>query len=482
MSLSVSSRVPADASSASQSWLSFRLLTGIYAGIVFGLVAMNLSFHGFNGDVLSNVSIGRWILAHGRIPGHNHWTQAMAGRPFSDTEWLFAVGLAWAYQAGGRLAVYALLLPFIAVTAGFIGYWAAQVGSWRGMIVATVAAINLMIVASPRPQWVSYAAFALGLWAIQQARQHHWRPLGLFLAIIPLWANAHASVVLAPALLLNETIWSPGRTRWRWAGATGLAALLTLVRWGGAASGSLFYAHVFTPGVLNVISEWQSPNFHTVMAFILLPTILLAWSVLLPWVWREKRSAVVLWVLLGPLVTLWAIRFAPYMVLGVVAALAESGLDRNTALPPRLIQAVLLTLVVAFNGLIVWRATQPSFFARRYPVQAVQYLAQHHAEGVVSWEQWGSALNFAGLTPWVNAQTQLWSRASWWMPFVQARHGGIATLLPWVHHWDPQARWILWPLAGYHTPQDGLRTPGWRLVYQERTSQGIVGVWHRQGS
>lgn len=482
MSLSVSSRSPANASSVRQSRSSFILLPGIYAGIVFALVAMNLALHGFNGDVLSNLTIGRWILAHGRIPGHNHWTQAMAGRPFSDTEWLFGVGMAWAYQWGGRLGVYAIILPFMAIVASFIGYWAAQVGSWRGWMVALVAAINFMIVASPRPQWVSYAAFALGLWAIQRARQNHWLPLGIFLAVIPLWANTHASVVLAPALLVNETLWSPGRIRWRWAGATVLAALLTLVRWGGAATGSLFFSHVFTPGILNVIQEWRSPDFHTVTAFVLLPTILAAWSVLLPWAWRAKRSAVVLWVLLGPLVTLWAIRFAPYMVLGVVAALAESGLDRNTALPPRLIQAVLLTLVVAFNGLIVWRATQPGFFAREYPVQAVQYLARQHAAGVVTWEQWGNALNLAGLTPWVNAQTQLWSRAPWWLPFVQARRGGIATLLPWVHHWDPQARWILWPLAGYQTPQDGLRTPGWRLVYQEPTNLGIVGVWHRQGS
>jgi hypothetical protein len=391
---------------------------------------MSLALHGFNGDVLINLTIGRWILAHGHGPLHNHWTVAMAGRPFSDTEWLFGVWVALAYQWGGRLGVYLSVLPFMAVTAWFVGVWASRVKSWHGMIVATATGDALMIVCSPRPQWVSYAAFALGLWAIQQARRDHWGPLVGFLAIIPLWTNMHASVVLAPVLLLNEVVWGQGRYRKRMGGATGAAVALMLCRAGGAAAGTSFFSHVLTPGVLNVIEEWQSPNFHVATGFVLLPAILLAWTVLLPWAWRQKQWASVLWMLLGPLVSLWAIRFSPYMVLGVVAVLADSGLDPVTSPIARPYRVLGLSTMLLINGLIAFRATQPGFFAPQYPVSAIQYLTRHRAAGVITWEQWGDAANLAGIKPWMNSQTQLWSHAAWWMPFVQTRHGASRHCCP----------------------------------------------------
>ncbi len=107
---------------------------------------------------------------------------------------------------GGRLAVYASLFPFLAVAAGFVAAWAQSARRTWGLLMAMLAGTALMLTAHPRPQLVPCAAFACGLWTMQQTRQQRWRSLWLFLAIIPVWANLHASVVQAPALLLNETL------------------------------------------------------------------------------------------------------------------------------------------------------------------------------------------------------------------------------------------------------------------------------------
>ena len=456
-----------------------RSLMVLYAGIVLALTAMNLGLHGFNGLVLMDITIGRWILVHGHVPLHNHWTQAMAGRPFSDTEWLFGVWVALAYQWGGRLGVFFSMMPFLAVTALFVGWWAARVRSWRGMVVAMVAGAELMIVSNPRPQWMSYAAFALGLWAIQQARRGRWTALGVFLAVIPVWTNMHASVVLAPALLLNETLWGRGRYRWRMVAATLGAAGLTLCRVGGAAAGGSFISHVLSPGIVNVIQEWGSPNFHTTTGLVLLPAFLLAWAVLLPWAWRTKAWASVMWLLLGPLAAFWAVRFAPYMVLGVVAVLADSPFGTTSFTVARPYRFLAAGAVVMLNVLCWSSVAKPGFFAPHYPVTAMTYLQRHHAHGVVTWGQWGDAANFVGVQPWVNSQAQLWARAAWWMPYVQAHDGSVATLVPWVRRWDPHAQWILWPVSGYGTVNNGTVVPGWQSVYRERTNQGVVEVWRK---
>ena len=453
-----------------------------YATLTLVLMALSLALVGFNGDALMDINIGQWILAHGRVPLHNYFTQALAGHPFSDTEWLFCVWIATAYHLGGRWGVYLSLLPYLVIVAGFVGIWTASLGPRRGLIVTVIAGFALTITMAPRPQLVSYAAFALGLWAIQQARHHHWLPLFLFLAIIPFWTNMHGSVVLAPALLANEVMWGasfPGY-RWRMMLAVGTATGLMLCRIGGLAAGSTFFFHVFQPGVLNVIQEWQSPNFHTEPGWILWPILFLAWAVLFPQAQRQRQWSAMVWLGLGPLVTLWAIRFAPYMVLGVVAASSEvwhsSSETLQRSVPWVGISSGLATLWLALG---IYASSQPWFFAQNYPVSAFAYLRHHHATHVVTPQLWGDAAEFAGLQPWTNGQAQLWASTRWWMPFVHIQHESAARAGAWARQWDPTARWIVWPISGYHLWHSSWIVPHWHLVYREHTPQGQVGVWHR---
>ena len=165
---------PVTSSPGSYSAHSRAITAGAFAAIVALLMAISLADHGFTGDVLMDLNIGQWILVHGHVPLHNHFTQALAGRPFSDTEWAFSLYVAWVYQWGGRLAVYASLIPFLVGVGAFIGGWLSRWAGWRGTLLAVGAGLGLMITSNPRPQLFSYVTFALGLWAVLQARRHHW--------------------------------------------------------------------------------------------------------------------------------------------------------------------------------------------------------------------------------------------------------------------------------------------------------------------
>ncbi len=453
-------------------------VTIVLAGIVLALMAISLALHGFGGDLLMDINIGQWIVAHGHVPLHNYFTQALYGHPFSDTEWGFAVYVAEAYRLGGRMGVYVSCLPFLAVVAGFVGDWARRAGPRWGLLVALLAGLALTIASSPRPQLVSYAAFAFGLWAIQHARHGRWFGLLGFVAVIPLWANMHSSVILAPALLFNEALWGRGRYRWSMALATLTGTALMLVRVGGAAAGGGFMAHVLSSGVVNVIQEWQSPNFHVETGIVLLPAIFAAWAICLPRAWQQRQWPSSAWLVVGPLVTLWAIRFAPYMILGTAACVPDVLPSPRAVSPSSGFRAVAVVIALGFTALWTTVPLRGKFFAPTYPVAAFRYLQRQHAQGVVVFQNWSDAAEFAHLLPWINGQAQLWAATPCWIPFVQAQ-GSAQAAMAWAHRWDPAAHWLLWPMRA--TPENRFPVPGWRLVYQARTPQGRVGVWEQRG-
>lgn len=449
-----------------------------YSTIVLTFELLRLTLHGMAGDLLMDINIGQWIVAHGHVPLHNHFTAALAGHPFSDTEWGFSLYVAEAYRIGGNIAVYLSLVPFLAVIAGFLGVWAQRAGRY-GLLIAFLAGWALTITTNPRPQLVSYAAFALGLWAIQHARHHHWRPLLLFLASLPIWANMHQSVVLAPALLFGEVVFGPASGRKRMALATLAALGLMLLHPGGPTDSSHFFAHVLSPGVAGVIQEWQSPSFHTVDGWLILPYLMVAWGLIMPRAWREHRWTDLTWAAAGTLVTLWAVRFAPYMVLGIVAILPyylpKSG--RTRTMTPWLRRGAFVA-ALALTGLWVGVIYNGGPFPTAYPQTAMQYLQNHHAKNVVVYQQWSDAAEMANLQPWTNGQAQLWAQTAWWMPFVHAQ-GDSQLVVPWVNRWDPTAQWILWPIRGYDSYGGSIQASGWKLVAQDRTSSGVAGIWER---
>lgn len=447
--------------------------------VIFLFMAQSLSSHGFSGDGLMDINIGQWILQHGRVPLHNYFTQALYGAPWTDSEWGFAVYVAVAWHLGGRLAVFLSLTPFLAATSLLLGTWLRQLGPALSLIFSTIVGLGLIPIMAPRPQLFSYAAFAFGLWAIQKARHHLWRPLLAFLLIIPLWTNIHASVVLAPALLLNETLFAKKTTRLRLLLATIIATMLMWIRPNGGQGVGQFIRHVaLNPALTSVISEWKSPNFHTSIGWVFLPFLMLSWAFILPRAVNRKQWADAVWMVLGPLVTLWAARFGPYMIIGVVALIPAYWPRpfEKTRRQWRFGARAILIASFALTGVWTYSNLTPKFFARNYPVATERFLKQHHAQNVVTFYNWGDSLQFNGIRPWTNGQAQLWAKTPWWTPFITAN---AYTIVPWARQWDPRSHWIMWPINGHGSSQQLIHASGWHLVFREQLKHGTVGLWEK---
>lgn len=447
--------------------------------LVSGILATAMAYHGWAGDLLMDVSIGQWIFAHHQIPLHNWFTVAQYGAAFRDSEWGFSVLVAGLQAVGGHAAVYWGLVCVIVGLAGWVAVFVTPTGRVSALLLATLAAAALSIAMDPRPQLWSYLGFAWTCWAVRRVRATgSFRTAWWVVAGTVLWANLHASWVLVPGLFFCEAILGPRESRWRWVwltAAAGAAGGLRPIGWGGTGG---FIATIFQPALTNSIQEWMSPNFHTELGWLWLPWIVLAWAVVLPQAWRRRDFAAALWMLVGPLMGLWAVRFIPYAVLGTLALLPEywpeSWRFRDL---PGVARGALASMVLLFWGHLGQMAGTQRLFLPTIPTQAIHYLQKRNAKNVVSWYPWGDALQVAGVRPWTNGQAQLFASQPWWLAYVHAQFGqeNIGTF---ANRWDPHAQWILWPINGF-----GVTHPpgvGWHLVQQSTmTGHRTVGVWQK---
>jgi hypothetical protein len=152
-------------------------------------------------DLAYQLRAGDEILATGRIPAVDAWTSTVAGTPWFNQQWGAQVVLSSVYGLAGwaGLAVFRALL--VALAFGAVAAASAE----RGASVRTASILGLVafLLASPalalRPQLFGIALFAGTLWLLAGRRRNPTRMWAVPVLAI-LWANAHGSFVLAPAL------------------------------------------------------------------------------------------------------------------------------------------------------------------------------------------------------------------------------------------------------------------------------------------
>jgi hypothetical protein len=170
-------------------------------------------------DVWWHISGGRWILAHGRVPGLDPFTFGSADRLWVDIHWGFEVLLALAYRSGGVAA-----LVLIAATAG-CGAVAAAVTARRRNWPAAVTVLcwlpTLVLVSwrfDPRPEIFSLLYLSLFLAVLWRADR---RPAIAWL-LVPLqilWVNTQGLFVLGPVVTGLFVAARAARLAWqRWHG------------------------------------------------------------------------------------------------------------------------------------------------------------------------------------------------------------------------------------------------------------------------
>lgn len=448
------------------------------AGALLWRVAMGT---GLNTDVFWQLASGQWMLAHHGVIRHDVFSYTLHGRTWVAEEWGFEVALAWLVRSIGPVSYWLLSAGACTAALAFgVARWRRLGAGWLWTAVLAVVAVGALAFGiAPRPQDLSYAFFALELLVLTLARR---RRAWLF-ALPPLmlvWANVHGSFLLGLVLIGLEVVWSvlPASNR-RVRVMQRLptrAVLLTLLAATAAAfvnprgPGLLAYAfHVsLAPQLTAQISEWQSPNFHSLLmlALIIGPAVALV-GVL---AFAEAPVAIedlCLWALMF-LATLHAVRFLPYL------GIAWGGMAaRWKPIRRETIRASLLTWpLAAVVALAMLAGPHPPAGAVERgsgplgaPVTAGRFLT-HQKGRVFSSYAWNDYLIHLGIPVFVDGRTDAYFGTG-----ILSQYTQIADVQvnpdPLLSRWH--VRWVLWqsgsPLAVYLA-----HDPAWRLAFHSGTS------------
>lgn len=371
--------------------------------------------------------LGDAVLRSHAIPSHlGPETFTAAGSAWVPQEWLFSVAVAWAFDHGrfGWLAILNTLAAVAALT--IVALHARRRGATAFPITAVVifAGIAMMQSYGVRAQVFSWPLFAALLLVLELEGN------AIFLAIplVAVWANVHASAVLAPPLVaawtfgtfIEDRKWTP-RVERSAVVTTGtlLAIFLTPFFW----KLPLYALTLFNSPWKSAISEWQAPD-PTYYAFALGLLPLLAGAIWLGIAAPEKRwrDGMVFAVMLAMAfmavrsVSLCALALAP-MVGARLGELIPRQRRINALFEERGVQAILAAATLASAFFIaVSLARSPAISGEALPKRAILTLALEPGTHRVYCEDfaWCSlALQHANLRTFIDGRCDPFPLAVW---------------------------------------------------------------------
>ncbi len=360
-------------------------------GIVIGiaLIAAVARAHSLSNDEFWSLAAGQWMLAHHAFMGLDPFSYTETHRRWVTDEWGSEIALAALFSAFGNAAysIYAIVLGGLCLVAS--AAYARALGARGGRVLAIVILLAVGIagiVAGDRGLDFSLVWLPLELLLLTKSRANP-RWLLLLPLLCLLWVNTHGSILLGLFVLGVELGWSliPERVVHRVGGVnqspyTGCLALALL--------GSVLASCVtpYGPGLLaydlavsrngqiaQYISEWNSPNFHSVMTLLVYCVPL---AVLVACIWRRRipllEGSVGLVLFVEALQTQ---RLAVYLLIvgaGLAATLPAAAPWGTTA--RRWTGGGLTALVIVILAI---PAVPAGAVASNQPVEAFDYLSAH---------------------------------------------------------------------------------------------------------
>ncbi len=360
-------------------------------GIVIGiaLIAAVARAHDLSNDVFWSLAAGQWMLSHHAFMGLDPFSYTEAHHRWVTDEWGSEIALAALFRAFGSAAytIYAVVLGGLCLVTS--AAYARSLGARGGRIVAIVILLAIGIagiVAGDRGLDVSLVWLPLELLLLTKARANP-RWLLLLPLLCLLWVNTHGSILLGLFVLAVELGWSliperfvrriGGVNQSSYTGCLGLALL-----------GSVIASCItpYGPGLLaydidvsrngqiaQYISEWNSPNFHSIMTLLAYCVPL---AVLVACIWTRRISLLEGSVGLALFVeALQTQRLAVYLLIvgaGLAATLPAGAPWGTTA--RRWVGGGLAALTIVILAI---PAVPAGSVASNQPVQAFDYLRTH---------------------------------------------------------------------------------------------------------
>ena len=253
-------------SKAARNWVAPLLVGfGVYViTCVFARSVLN------DGDTLTHVAVGRWILEHGAIPFQDPFSFTARGQTWVPHEWLAEIVFAVAYDRagwGGVVATTALAAAaaFALLTSGL----AASLAPRRAVIGALLAFLLCIPHLLARPHVLAWPLLVIWMVHIVRARDAGRVPSLALLPVMIVWSNLHAGFVVGlgfAGLLAIEAIAAAAPSAWprlirEWGVFIGLAAASALISPNGFDQYLLTFNLLGMEFAMAHIPEWRGVDF-----------------------------------------------------------------------------------------------------------------------------------------------------------------------------------------------------------------------------
>lgn len=284
-------------------------------------------------DLWWHLRTGQIILAQGRPPAHNLYSYTAPGYKWVTHEWLTEALFFWIYDRQGPL-VFIFLKPLIIGCTFMLAYWLAwrESGSpWWSAGAAVLGAYAARCTFDIRPQIITYLFLTITLLAIARHRDEGGPEILALVPLIWIWANLHSGFITGLILLAMAALTMPRRAPMLLTTlALGiLVALLTPNLW----DGLMFpiRAQRYTL-MLDTLTEWFSPDFHSVWMWGLEAFLLALLAALALSPWRIRAFDLVTVLAFGHMV----LRHQRHVTLFVLVAAPVLASHLAEAMPPLL--------------------------------------------------------------------------------------------------------------------------------------------------
>ncbi len=274
-------------------------IAGIVIGI--GLVASVARSTALSNDEFWSLAAGQWMLAHHSFMGLDPFSYTESHRRWVTDEWGSEITLAELFRLFGNAAysLYAILLGGLCLVTS--AAYVRALGARGGRVAAIVILLAIGIagiVASDRGLDFSLVWLPLELLILTKAR-HDPRWLFLLPLLCLLWVNTHGSILLGLFVVAVELGWSliperfvhriGGVRQSRFTGSLALALLGSVVASCITPYGPGLLAYDFAVSrngqISQYITEWNSPNFHSVLTLLVYCVPL---AVLVACIWTRR--------------------------------------------------------------------------------------------------------------------------------------------------------------------------------------------------
>lgn len=441
-----------------------------------------------DGDTLSHIVIGRWIIEHHALPFHDPFTYTVPGGVWVPHEWLAEVVFAALYdRLGWGGVVVATSLAIAAAFALLTHALARSLGARRAAIGAALAFLLTEPHLLARPHVLAFPLLVIWMAGVIKARDMGRVPPLVLLPVMTLWCNLHGGFVVgllfAGLLAAEAVLEAPAVERWRavrgWGVFLALSAGAALLSPNGTDVFLLPLRMLRMKFAMSSISEWHAADFSHFepLEIAIVLAILGGFSLglRLPW----TRTAMLLLLLHLALTHVRNIE-----LLGIIGALLcaaplaaqleapASGLmpgsgprpDAPARLAGAAVASLVIALILASTVLLLDRRQirPPETVAPRAAVQAARRagLTGHVLNSI----RFGGYLMFTGIPTFIDGRADLFGDA--FLARDAAATAGIGGLLPALL--DRYA--VAWTLFEPQSPAVSLldHLPGWKRVYSDK--------------